>query len=111
MAAERLAKQKEVAMAKPLVVKLTDEERTELERVRDTHPKPYMREHAAALLKIAEGHSGLQVAQHLLLRRRCQEAIYEWVERYRTEGIAGWIVRPGRGRKPLFSPSGIGRGR
>ena len=42
-------------MPDPLKLKLTDKQRTELEQARDHHPKPYIRERAAALLKVAAG--------------------------------------------------------
>ena len=38
-------------------VEWTETQRQELERARDTHPKAYVRERAAALLKIAGGTS------------------------------------------------------
>jgi transposase len=91
-------------MAKQLTIDLTPEERRELEAFRDHHEKPYVRERAAALLKIADGMSGRQVALRGLLKRRRQDTVYAWVHRYKAEGIAGLIIRPGRGRKPAFSP-------
>jgi transposase len=95
-------------MPAALVVKLTPDQRAELVDVRDHHPKPYMRERCAAILKIADGMSGLQVARHGLLKPRCPEAIYAWVHRYLAEGLSGLLVRKGRGRKPAFSPSAPG---
>ncbi len=92
-------------MPRPLTLELTPEQRQALEDVRDHHEKPYMRERAAALLKIAGGMSGRQVALHGLLKPRCPDTIYAWVRRYQAEGIAGLLVRAGRGRKPAFSPS------
>ncbi len=92
-------------MAEPLAVTLTDEHRRELEQVRDHHALPHMREKAAAILKIAAGQSGRDVALHGLLRHRRPDTVYEWVRRYRAEGIAGLLVKGGRGRKPAFSPS------
>jgi hypothetical protein len=91
-------------MPNPIQLELTDEQRSELEQVRDHDPRPYMREHAAALLKIADGASGRQTALHGLLRERWPDTIYHWVERYRTEGLKGLEVRAGRGRKPAFFP-------
>jgi transposase len=91
-------------MPAPLRIKLTPEEREELEKVRDTHPKAYLRERAAAILKIAEGKSGLHVSQAGLLRRRDPDTIYRWVERYREHGLAGLVIRAGRGRKPAYFP-------
>ena len=95
-------------MAEPLTIELTAEQRRELEYVRDHHEKAYMRERAAALLKIAEGMSGRQVALHGLLRERDPDSVYSWVHVYQSEGLAGWRIKPGRGRKPAFSPSASG---
>jgi transposase len=89
-------------MPKPLVINLTSEQQEELEQSRDHHPKPYMRERAAAILKIAEGQSGLQVAMKGLLKPRDPDTIYEWVSRYQSEGLQGLSIKPGRGRKPAF---------
>jgi transposase len=45
------------------------------------------------------------VARTGLLRPRQPDTVYAWLDRYRAEGIAGLTIRPGRGRKPAFSPS------
>lgn len=95
-------------MAEPLTIELTAEQRRELEYVRDHHEKPYMRERAAALLKIADGMSGRQVALHGLLRGRDPDSVYSWFHAYQAAGLAGWRIRSGRGRKPAFSPSAAG---
>lgn len=92
-------------MPKPLVISLTAEQRAELEAVRSRHRLPYMRERAAAILKIADGHSGRETAHRLLLKPHSSKTLYEWVRRYRAEGMNGLKIRPGRGRKPAFSPS------
>lgn len=91
-------------MPRVLTVKLSTDQQDELEQVRDHHAVPHRREKAAALLKIAAGESGLQVAQHGLLKRRDSDTIDRWVERYQAEGLSGLRVRSGRGRKPAFSP-------
>lgn len=85
---------------KPIRLLLTDEQRDELVFLRDHDSRPYMRERAAALLKIAAGQSGLHVATQGLLKPRDPDTIYQWVERYRVEGVAGLKIRAGRGRKP-----------
>ena len=92
-------------MPRPLTIELKSEQRLELEQVRDHHKKPYMRERAAAILKIADGQSGRQVALHGLLKRRDTDTVYSWVHGYQAEGLAGLTIKPGRGRKPAFSPS------
>jgi transposase len=91
-------------MPKPLQLALSATDMQELKRVRDRDPEPHMREKAAALLKIADGQSGRTVALHGLFKHRRPETVYEWVRRYQADGIAGLRVKPGRGRKPAFSP-------
>ena len=95
-------------MPKPLQIELTAEQRRELEEARDKHEKPYIRERAAAILKIADGMSGRQVALSGLLKKRDPDSVYSWVHRYEAEGLSGLYIRPGRGRKPAFSPSAAG---
>jgi transposase len=92
-------------------IKLNDKQEAELEAASRRHPKAYIRERAAAILKVAAGASIRQVALHGLLRRREPETVKEWIARYLAEGLPGLEVRSGRGRKPVFSPSGEGRGR
>ena len=98
-------------MATPrTVVELTARQRAELARVRDTDPKPYVRERAAAILKVASGDAVYQVAETGLFRRRCPETVADWIARFQQGGIAGLQVRAGRGRTPAFSPSASRRG-
>lgn len=105
-----------VPMSQPLQVNLSEEQREELIDVRDHHDKPYMREKAAAVLKVAgspekvagspeeEGQSARQVALSGLLRERSPKAVRDWVHTYKKEGIDGFAVEEGRGQKPAFSP-------
>lgn len=83
---------------------LQPEERAALEELRDHAPKPYLRERAAALLKVADGTPAAVVARQGLLRRRQPMTLYHWLDRYVEAGLAGLEIRPGRGRKPAFSP-------
>lgn len=92
-------------MPKPLHIKLSDTDRVELEKLRDHGGKAYLRERAAAILKIANGMSANAVAHQGLLKRRKYQTVCNWAQRYREEGIAGLLIRPGRGRKAAFSPS------
>lgn len=80
-------------------------ERTALERLCHTATQPYLRERAAAILKVAAGQSATQVAQAGLLQPRKVETVCRWLARYRAAGVDGLAIRPGRGRKPAFSPS------
>lgn len=91
-------------MPKLLTLDLDENERVELETMRDTHPKPYMRERASALLQIADGSSGRHVAFHGLLKPRATDTVYSWLHRYEEEGIEGLEIREGRGRKPSYFP-------
>jgi transposase len=86
-------------------VELDDAQTEELRQLRDTAPKPYLRERCAAILKIAEGSVAAQIARSGLLRLRRQETVREWLNRYQQEGIKGLYIQTGRGRKPAFSPS------
>lgn len=91
-------------------LQLTKTERQELEGLRDHSPKAYVRERAAAILKVAAGGEPEQVAENGLLKRRNRDTVYRWLERYVAEGSNGLQVRVGRGRKPAFFPSGSARG-
>ena len=94
----------EHALPCPHRLDLTAAERAELMHLRDSAAVPYLRERAAALLKVADGATAAHVARSGLLRPRQPDTLYAWLRRYRVEGIAGLSIRPGRGRKPAFSP-------
>lgn len=91
-------------MANPIKLDLNESQRSDLEQIRDHHTKPYMRERAAALLKIASGCSGRDVALNGLHKARDPDTIYKWVRRYQAAGVEGLQSRQGRGRKAAFSP-------
>ncbi len=83
---------------------LAEYQRITLEEMRDHHPKPYLRERAAALLKLADGMGIAGVARWGLFRTRAWDTVYTWMVRYELVGIAGLAIQPGRGRKPMFFP-------
>lgn len=85
-------------------IALTAEERQPLLEQRDHAALPYVGERAAAVLKVAEGMPAAAVAPQGLLRPREPDTVYAWLDRYHAAGRAGLTVRPGRGRKPAFSP-------
>lgn len=92
-------------MPKRLDITLRADQRAELLEARDHHPKAYMREKAAAILKIADERlPALEVATHRLLKRRDDNTVRSWPRRYLHGGLADLLVQAGRGRKPAFSP-------
>lgn len=91
-------------MPSRLKLDLNEAQRAELEDLRDHSAQPYLRERAAAVLKIASGLSGREVARNRLNQAHWQDTIYEWVKRYRWDGLKGLIIKTGRGRKPAFFP-------
>lgn len=90
-------------MGKPLTVTLAGEQRRELELARAYHERSYVRERAAAILKVADGMSARQVALQGLPKSRDPDTVYAWVRRYQEEGLKGLLIKPGRGRKPTPS--------
>lgn len=94
-------------MPKQLNISLSQQQRSELRAARDHHAKAYVREKAAAILKMADDHlSALEVAQHRLLKRRDDNTVRGWLRCYQRGGLTALLVQPGRGRRPAFSPSG-----
>jgi transposase len=91
-------------MAARRTLTLTAAEQQALEAVAQHEPTPYLRERAAALLKIAAGRSPHWVARHGLLVGRDPDTVYGWLNRYEAERQAHQAVGAGRGRKPAFSP-------
>ena len=81
---------------------LSESQRGELLELRDHDQRPYLRERAAALLKIAAGQSINEVARSGLLRPRQQRTVSDWVDRYQDDGVTGLVAKP-RGHRG-FSP-------
>ncbi len=91
-------------MPKKLEITLSKEQQAELEAIRDHEPRPYLRERAAAILKIAAGQSGREIALQGLLRKRWPDAVYRWFKRYEEQGPKGWKSPLEPGESPVFSP-------
>ncbi len=85
-------------------ISLTEEQRVELLKLRDKAPKPYVRERASAILKVADGLALTAVAKSGLLRPRQYETLSQWLDRFEERGVSGLYILKGRGRKPAFSP-------
>ena len=87
---------------RPRTLTLTPAERTELVTTRDRDRRPYLRERAAALLKVADGQTAHQVARHGLTKAREPDTLYRWLDAYAARGLAGLVHAP-RGHRG-FSP-------
>lgn len=86
-----------------LKLELSKEQHADLERTRDRDHRAYMRECAAALLKIADGQSAHQVADRGLNKKRQADTLYRWLRKYKSGGLAA-LVHKERGHRG-FSPS------
>ena len=91
-------------MPKRIRVSLNEVQMQELETMRHTAAKPYLRERAAAVLKVAEGETVTAVAEKGLLIRHEPETVHGWIKDYLKDGLAAWAIGTGRGRKASFSP-------
>ena len=87
------------------IIQLTQTQYDQFSETLRVHPKAYLRERAAAILKIASGTAPYAVATAGLLFPRAPDTVYRWLDRYDAEGLDGLRIKPGRGRKPAFSPS------
>jgi len=87
-----------------LHVILTEEERDYLEqRLRCTTTSLGLARRCRAILEVADGLPLVQVARLVDLT---EKHVRKWVQRFLTERLDGLHDRPGRGRKPVFSPRG-----
>jgi len=80
---------------------LNKRERKTLTHILNRSSKPYQRERAAALLKIALGISPHAVARHGLLRKRDPDTVYHWVRAFCSSGIKSLSHAPRRGKDSL----------
>jgi hypothetical protein len=85
-----------------LRVVLTAEERSHLEqRLRSTTISLGLAWRYRAILEVANGLSLVAVARSVDLT---EKHVRKWVQRFLKDRLEGLRDRPGRGRKPLFSP-------
>jgi hypothetical protein len=89
-----------------LVLRLSQSERSELERwQRLTTLAAGLARRARVVLLFDEGNSFAAAARLCGLTVRNAR---KWVLRYLRQGLAGLSDKPGRGRKPVFSPRSRG---
>lgn len=88
----------------PLVVVLSEGERRELQsRARGQTIEARHARRARVVLLAAEGKSVSEIARLVDVTRK---VVREWLNRFIKKRVQGMGDRPGRGRKPTFSPSG-----
>ncbi len=92
-------------MPKRLIPALSQVQFAELEDLQKHSPKPYLRERASAILKLANKQTATAIAQDGLLQKRHRETVSTWFHRYEAQGVEGLAIKSGRGRTPAFSPS------
>lgn len=87
-----------------LVVLLTDDERATLEHwCRATSTPLGLVRRAKMVLAVAQGQRFTQAAQQAGLTQKHGR---KWIKRFLLERLDGLYDKPGRGRKPVFSPLG-----
>ena len=73
---------------------LSASQRQDPSAARDHDARPYVRERAAALLKIADGQSAHAVARHGLLKPRDPDTVYSWLTWYEKLGVRSLSLFP-----------------
>ena len=87
-----------------LRVILTSEERNELERrLRCTTTRAGLARRSRVILGVADGLPLVEVAR---LVGMTEKHVRKWIRRFLKRRLEGLHDRPGRGRKPVFSPRG-----
>ena len=88
----------------PILLELTEEERTELEfRARGQRAAHRDVVRARIILLIADGHTLSSVARQVSKQRKI---VRKWAERFSSKRLEGLMDKPGRGRVPVFYPGG-----
>lgn len=72
-------------MPKRLIPALSKEQQAELVDLQKHSPKPYLRERAGAILKLAKKHTAIDIASHGLLQKRHRETVSTWLRRYEAQ--------------------------
>lgn len=83
---------------------MSETEMQELRTLMRKATKPHLRTKAIALWNLGRGKTRREVADMLGVS---MVSVTDWAQRYRTEGVAGWGIHPGRGRKARAVPSEV----
>jgi transposase len=79
---------------------LTESAKAELENRFRSDPNHTIRMRCQLVLLKAQGRSSKEVA-HIV--STCEMTVNNWVNRYKQEGLAGLLTKPGRGRRAIIS--------
>lgn len=81
---------------------LAESAKLELEARFRADPNHTLRMRCQLILLKAEGRDSKEVAA---IVKTCEMTVNNWVNRYKREGLAGLLTKPGRGRKALIYTS------
>lgn len=87
-------------MGKKKIVKLSAEQRTELEKGYRKGKSHVFRHRCQMILLKSENRTSEEIAKIL---GGCEVVVNNWLKRFETEGIKGLETRAGRGRPPILS--------
>lgn len=89
-------------MGRFIKVELTNDQRKELENGYRNGKSHAFRTRCQMVLLKSEGRKSQDIADFLGF---CQQAVNNWLNRYKQEGINGLQVKKGRGRRSILSPT------
>lgn len=89
-------------MGRFIEIELTDDQRKELENGHRNGRSHAFRTRCQMVLLKSEGRKSQDIADFLGF---CQQAVNNWLNRYKTDGINGLLVKEGRGRPAILSPT------
>lgn len=89
-------------MGRFIKVELSDDQRKELENGYRNGKTHAFRLRCQMVLLKSEGRKSQDIADFLGF---CQQAVNNWLKRYQTSGINGLLVKKGRGRPSILSPT------
>jgi len=87
-------------MGRIIKIELDDNQRKELEKGYRNGKSHAFRTRSQMVLLKSEGRKSEDIASFLGF---CQQAVNNWLKRYKSEGMAGLLVRDGRGRPAILS--------
>lgn len=78
---------------------LKESQKTELEKLFKESTNHSLRKRCQTILLKAEGRDSKDVGSIVGM---CNVSVNSWLKRYKSEGISGLYIKPGRGKKPLI---------